>query len=107
MRVANDIILSETTTAAGDIYSEIVEVTYQYGFSIACVFSNTGDGFVSIEASNDGELWITVTDSVLAFVSGDTVMYNRRDVFFKYFRVKVETVNPDVTVECRFNGKGI
>lgn len=107
MRTANDVILNATAATPTDLFSEVVELTNLFGFSVVVKLTGGGEGFTSIEVSNDAETFVQYANSARAVSGGDNVFYNVSEVFFKYFRVKVDVASAPLTASAVYNAKGV
>jgi len=104
---ANKIIIEDAAITA-DQQSEAIEMLHLHGFSIQVEWtSTTAAATVQIEVSNDGVIWIPLASPTQA-ISNDsgTVMFNVIDVYYKFFRLDIDTVTGSITTfKATYNGK--
>jgi hypothetical protein len=70
---------------SGNLTSDVIDLRFNYGFAVQCLFTGAPTGNVIIQGSNDESNWSTITTIA---TSGTTTLASNNDgIFWPYVRV--------------------
>ncbi len=87
-----------------------VGLAHMRGFSIVAAWTETSAtlaGDLTLEASNDGSVWSTISGSTVAVSGTGSTAWNHSDSYFKYVRIKWARTSGEGTITAILQAKDV
>lgn len=101
-----DLINNDGALITDGVYTTM-QTEHMFGYSVYFNLAGAGTGTFTIEGSNDGVNWFTITGQSLAKGGGVvTQLYEKSDMYHPFIRLNVSAIAGAVTGTAWFMGKG-
>lgn len=112
MQVTPQIIAGGSSTVSGDmsttsITSLTINSQLRWGYAVQATYTGSPVGTLSIQASNDGSNWSTITITVTSINGAGSTMFNMSQELYPYARLVYTKTSGSGTLLATVYTKGL
>jgi len=103
--VYNIQIVTNGDMSQSTVTSDVIDLSRTDGYAVYAEWTGSPNGVIELQASLDGNTWVTITGSPSIITTAGNFMWNVGDVFYDKVRVLYIKTSGSGTLNVHINGK--